>query len=190
MCLKTFQPLTRKTHLFDRCFENLTSKKKDLASKLIKKSPRPGADMDVQKRLEALRKDNNKFDDNNNNRPPLPPPSPPTFTSFIPPPPPTSPPSFNSFQRNFQAPPPPLHSPQLLHLPRHIPRVRPMATKNQPTTHFGKMTITKTKPEKEQILEDIGTAIYEVPVPPKIEIVHPFLNFLSTDAEGILMNHM
>ena len=46
--------------------------------------------------------------------------------------------------------------------------------------------MTKTKPEKEQILEDIDTAIYEVPVPPKIEIGDPLLSFLSTDAEIIL----
>ena len=32
------------------------------------------------------------------------------------------------------------------------------------------MKMTKTKPEKEQILEDIDTAIYEVPEPLKIEI--------------------
>ena len=50
------------------------------------------------------------------------------------------------------------------------------------------MTMTKAKPEKEQILEDIDTAIYEVPEPPKIEIGGPLLNFLSTDAEGILVD--
>ena len=46
--------------------------------------------------------------------------------------------------------------------------------------------MTKTKPEKEQMLEDIDTAIYEVSEPPKIETGKPLLNFLSTNAEGIL----
>ena len=45
------------------------------------------------------------------------------------------------------------------------------------------MTITKTKPDKEQILEDIDITIYEVPEPPKTEIGD---HFLSKDAEGIL----
>ena len=44
--------------------------KKDLMSKLIKKAPRPGVDLDIQKRLEALLKDSNRFDNNNNNQPP------------------------------------------------------------------------------------------------------------------------
>ena len=48
------------------------------------------------------------------------------------------------------------------------------------------MTITKTKLEKEQILEDIDTVIYEVPEPPKIEIGDPLMDFPSADAEGIL----
>ena len=39
-------------------------------SKLIKKAPRPGIDLDIQKRLEALLKDSNRFDNNNNNQPP------------------------------------------------------------------------------------------------------------------------
>ena len=136
--------------------------KKDLASELIKKAPRSGIDSDIQKRLEVLRKDNKKFDNNNNNGTPLPPPSPPTFNNFILPPPLPPPPPFNSFQTNFQAPPPLLPSPSLLSLRRQIPRARPTATQNQPTTHFGEMTMTKTKPEKEQILEDIDIAIYEV----------------------------
>ena len=46
--------------------------------------------------------------------------------------------------------------------------------------------MTKTKPEKEQILEDIDTAIYEVPESPKIETGDPFLNFLYIETEGIL----
>ena len=53
-------------------------------------------------------------------------------------------------------------------------------------THFGEMAITKTKPEDEQILEDIDTAICEVPESPKMKIGDPLLNYLSTDAEGIL----
>ena len=48
------------------------------------------------------------------------------------------------------------------------------------------MTMTKTKPEKEQILEDINTAICEVPEPPKIEIGDPLLNLQPTDAEDAL----
>ena len=48
------------------------------------------------------------------------------------------------------------------------------------------MTMTKTKSEKEEILEDIDTAIYEVHQPLKIEIGDLLLNFLSTDAEVIL----
>ena len=45
--------------------------------------------------------------------------------------------------------------------------------------------MTKTKSKKEQILQSIDTAIYEVSEPPKIDIGDPLLNFLSTDAEGI-----
>ena len=52
--------------------------------------------------------------------------------------------------------------------------------------HFGEMTMTKTKSEKEEILEDNDTAIYEVHQPLKIEIGALWLNFLSTDAEVIL----
>ena len=133
-----------------------------------------------------MQKNNSKFDNNNNNGPPLPPPSTPTFNNFIPLPPPLLPPSFNSFQTNFQAPPLPLPLPPLLPLPGQIPRARPMATQNQPEMHFGEMSMTETKPEKKQILEDIDTPICEVPEPHKIEIQDPLLNFLSTDAEGIL----
>ena len=61
-----------------------------------------------------------------------------------------------------------------------------MATQNQPEMHFGEMTMAETKPEKKQILEDIETPICEVPEPHKIEIGDLLLNFLSTDAEGIL----
>ena len=48
------------------------------------------------------------------------------------------------------------------------------------------MTKTKAKPEKEQALEDIDTAIYEIPKPPKLEIEDPLLSFSSADAEKIL----
>ena len=97
--------------------------KEDLVSELIKKAPRPGGDLNIQKRLEALRKDKNKFN-NNNDGSPLPLPSPPTFNNFVPPPqypsPPPPPSSFNSFQQPqyFPPPPPPLPSPPLSALPR------------------------------------------------------------------------
>ena len=144
----------------------LDIEKKDLVNELIEKAPRPGVDLDIQKTLEALRKCNNRVNIDNNNGAPLPPPSPPTFNNLILPLPPPSPPSFNSLQTNFQVPPPPqLPPPPLSLLP-----TRPTATQNEPTTHFREMKMTKTKPEKEQILEDIDTAIYEVPEPLKIEI--------------------
>ena len=73
-----------------------------------------------------------------------------------------------------------------MQLLRQIPRARPAATQSQQTMHFGEMTMTKTKSEKEEILEDIDTAIYEVRQPLKIEIGDLLLNFLSTDAEVIL----
>ena len=77
----------------------------------------------------------------------------------LPPPSRPPPPSFHSFQTNFQAPPLLLPSTPLLSLSRQIPRARPAATQNQRTMHFGEMTMTKTKSEKEEILEDIDTAI-------------------------------
>ena len=46
--------------------------------------------------------------------------------------------------------------------------------------------MTKKESEKDQILEDINRAIYEVLEPTKIMIGDPLLNFLSTDAKGIL----
>ena len=46
--------------------------------------------------------------------------------------------------------------------------------------------MTRTKPESEKVIENIDTAIYEIPDPPKIEIGDPLLNVLSTDAEEIL----
>ena len=133
--------------------------KKDLASELIKKTSRPGTDLDMQKRLETLQKDNSKFNNNNNNWAPLPPPSLSSFNNFILPPPPLPPPSFNSFQTDFQVTPPMLPLSPLSPLSRQIPRTRPVATQNQPTTHFGEMTMTKTKPVEEKILEHIDTAI-------------------------------
>ena len=48
------------------------------------------------------------------------------------------------------------------------------------------MKMAKTKPEKEQILEDIDTTIYDVHQSPKIEIGDPLLNFPSTEAKYIL----
>ena len=45
------------------------------------------------------------------------------------------------------------------------------------------MTKTEAKPKQELVLEDIYSAIYEIPEPPKIEIGDPLLNVLSTDAE-------
>ena len=48
------------------------------------------------------------------------------------------------------------------------------------------MMKTKTKPEKEQVLEDIDTAIYEIPEPAKLKIGDPLLNFLSAYAEKML----
>ena len=184
--MRTFLRLILTILLLVDSLESSILEKKYLASELIQKAPRSGADLDIQKRLEALRKGNNKFDNNNNNRLPLPPPSPPTFNNFITPSPPPAPPSFNLFQTNIQVPPPPLTSPPLLPLPRQTLRARPTATQSQPATHFGEMTMTKTKPEKEQKLDDISTAICEVIEAPKIEIGDPLFNFLSTDAEGIL----
>ena len=45
------------------------------------------------------------------------------------------------------------------------------------------MTKTKTKSEKEQVLGDIDTAIYEMPKTSQLEIVDPLLKFFSIDAE-------
>ena len=76
--------------------------KNNLASELIKKAPRPGVDLDIQKKLEELRKGNNKVDNNNN------------FNILIPLPLPLTPLSFNSFQTILQAPPPLLSSPPFI----------------------------------------------------------------------------
>ena len=76
--------------------------KNNLASELIKKAPRPGVDLDIQKKLEELRKGNNKVDNNNN------------FNILIPLPLPLPPLSFNSFQTILQAPPPLLSSPPFI----------------------------------------------------------------------------
>ena len=51
--------------------------------------------------------------------------------------------------------------------------------------------MTMTRPPKEKMIEqkltdDIDTAIYELPDPPKIEIGDPLLNVLTAEAEGIL----
>ena len=49
--------------------------------------------------------------------------------------------------------------------------------------------MTKTKPEKEQVIEDTDTIIYAVSEQPKIEIRVPLSNFLSTEAEDILADN-
>lgn len=46
--------------------QKLDTRKKDLASEFIKKAPRPGIDLDLQKKVSDITNDNNKF--NNNNR--------------------------------------------------------------------------------------------------------------------------
>ena len=89
---KTFKLIFEKTSFFEAqspvvgsLLWELDIGKKDQASEFIKKAPRPGVYLDIQKRLEALRKDNNKFN-NNSDGSPLPGPSPPTFNNFVPPP--------------------------------------------------------------------------------------------------------
>ena len=76
----------------------LVIRKKDSVSELIKKTPRPGVDLDVQKWLEALQKDNNKFDDSNNNGPPLPLTNLPTLNNLVPLPFPLLPPPPQTFK--------------------------------------------------------------------------------------------
>ena len=46
--------------------------------------------------------------------------------------------------------------------------------------------MTKPKPIEGQVLEDIDTAIYEIPEPPELEIGDPLLNILSADTEKSL----
>ena len=75
--------------------------KKDLASNLVKKAPKPGLTNDIQKGLDALRGDN--FFNNNNKNNFLPPPSPPAINNFILPPKPPPPRTFN----NLNLPPSP-----------------------------------------------------------------------------------
>ena len=170
----------------------MTSEKKDIASELIKKARAPGIDLSILKKLEALRNDTigfNKNDNNNNERLPPPPPSPLLLNNFIPPPQFSFPPPalFNSFQQPQYFPPPlsSLPSPPLSPLPLPSLRPRSTATQTQSLTNFGemKMTKTKTKSEKEQVLEDIDTAIYEMTKIPQLDIVDPLLNFFSIDAE-------
>ena len=45
------------------------------------------------------------------------------------------------------------------------------------------MTKAKTKAEKEEVLEDTDTDIYEISEPPQLEIGAPLLIFLSINAE-------
>ena len=158
--------------------------KKDIPSDLVKKAPTPGLDSSLQKRFAAFWNDNIRFNKSNcnSNNGLSSPPSPPPFNNSIPPPqpPPPPPPSFNSFQSQFLQPPLP---PPTSLLPR-----RSSAIQSQPSIHFSEMTMTKTeaKPKQELVLEDIYSAIYEIPEPPKIEIGDPLLNVLSTDAEKTL----
>ena len=158
--------------------------KKDLASELIKKAPRPSIDLSIQKRLEAFRNDNSGFS-NNNGGAPSPLPSPPGFNNFIPPlqfPPPLPP---SSQRPRYFPPPPPTPSPVLSPLLSPTPFRGPKSSLNQtqPPTHFGEITMTKTNPNKEKVLENIDMAIYKIPVQPQLEIGDPLLNFLSTDTE-------
>ena len=62
------------------------------------RTPRPGVDLHVQKWLEALQKDNNKFDDSNNNGPPLPLTYLPTLNNLVPLPFPLLPPPPQTFK--------------------------------------------------------------------------------------------
>ena len=48
------------------------------------------------------------------------------------------------------------------------------------------MTKAKTKPEKEEVLEDTDTDIYEISEPPQLEIEAPLLIVLSINAEKFL----
>ena len=53
------------------------------------------------------------------------------------------------------------------------------------------MTMTKPTKEKiqeEKVIDDIDTAIYEIPDPPEIEIGDLILNVLTTEAKVILEN--
>ena len=85
--------------LLDLCLESLILVKTDVPSNLVGKAPLPRVDIDIQKRLDALKKDNLNFNRSNSNdmSPPL---QPSSFNNFIPLPP--QPPSFNNF-----IPPPP-----------------------------------------------------------------------------------
>ena len=165
--------------LLDLCLESLTLVKTDVPSDLVGKAPRPRVDIDIQKRLDALKKDNLNFNRNNSNdlSPPLQPPSfnnfiplppqPPSFNNFIPPPPqppwPQPPPSPTNFDL-VQLPPPPLS----FNFPSP-PQILSKAT----------TTKTKTKPNQEQLIEDIEKAIYEIPDPTKIEIGDSLLSVLE-----------
>ena len=92
--ISTFDP---KNPVVGSFLRELDISKKDIASDLVEKAPRPGLTDDIQKRLDALIKDNFFNKNNNNNNFSLPP-SPPTFNNFnlptLPPLPP--PPTFNN----------------------------------------------------------------------------------------------
>ena len=152
-CLKSFQPLVCKTQLLDRCFKNSTLERIIQRANLLKKLPGQAYIQIYKKSQRSYEKATTKLTT--------------TITliylfrchshchhchliHFRP--------SYKRLHHCYLHPP-------LLSLPRQIPRPRPTATQHLPTTHFGGMT--KTKPEKDQILEDIDTAIYVVPEPPK-----------------------
>ena len=139
--------------------------------------------MTYKKRLDALRGDNFFNNDNNNNFSP-PPSPPPTFNNFIPPPQPP-PPAFNNFNLppppplpTFNQPSPPTFNNIFSQLPKKCLTFQPQ--------HPLDATLIKTKPEPEEVIENIDTAIYEIPDPSKIEIGDLLLNILSADAEDIL----
>ena len=154
--------------------------------------------------LDALRGDN-FFNNNNNSNFSAPSSPPPTLKNFTPPPPPPSPPSFNTF---IPPPPqpPPLPPPPPTFNNFYLPPPQPLPTFNLPSPltfnnvfsqlpkkgstfqsqHPLEATLTRTKPEPEKVIENIDTAIYEIPNPPKIEIRDLLSNILSTDAENIL----
>ena len=150
--------------------------KKDTESDLIKKSLQPpGLDFLIQNRSDKLRNTrNNDNNSNSNNNYLSPPPSPPP--SFFQPPPPPQP-QFLTPQPPLQAPQPPLLPPSSFHLPPPPPL--------PPTTHlFGSQVMRKEREpiEEKKIIDEIDTAINDIPDPPKLELTDPLLNTLGTEA--------
>ena len=152
-----------------------------VTSDFVRKATPPRGDIDIEKRLDPLKNDNLNFNRNNKND--LPTPSQSSFNTFIPP---TSQPP-----GTLLLPPPPPNNFNPVQLPPSPPSLNPPPPPHQsfnlssPQQIFGKatMTKTKTKPKQEQLIEDIDSAIYEIPDPPKIEIGDPLMNVLSTDTE-------